>query len=367
MCAEIAGRSSAALRDMGHTVYNSRTTSILTSSSSASHRLGFILFPILLLVAAASAQDWGGAEEQLAQKIVAVTGQRTVVLEVSNRSSLSASRVDDIRRELLTELASKGVRFANTGQAGASVQVFLSENLQNYLWVAEIRFADQAVNDAPATASVVMVSLPRPETPAVEIDRPAMVLRKTSLWSQKERILDVAIVDGNPALNSGRNSEGNSAGNSPHMLVLDSRGVALYRWQDGRWMAEQSLTISHARPWPRDLRGRIVLRQDHLFDAYLPGVSCRSTSTFPLAMTCTEGEMRGRLEPARWIGTPISFLLEIISAGCCSLIQESRASASNNRWGLFILPRPSRAANPRCGSLPELTDKCTCSTAPRIR
>lgn len=315
---------------MGHTVYNSRTTSIFTSFSSASHRLGFVLLSIFLLVAAASAQDWGGAEEQLAQKILTVTSQQTVVLEVSNRSSLSVSRVDDIRRGLLTELASKGVRFASAGQAGASVQVFLSETLQNYLWVAKITIAadrspgDQNSNDAPPTASVVMVSLPRPETPAaVEIERPATVLHKTSLWSQKERILDVALLAGNPSGSSGRNPESNSAGNRARMLVLDSRGVALYRWQDGRWIAEQSLPISHARPWPRDLRGRIVVRQDYLFDAYLPGVSCRSTATFPLAMTCSEGDNA-------W---PV---------GAGSLNRDANFVSSRNYFSGTLLPDPGK-------------------------
>jgi hypothetical protein len=74
------------------------------------------------------------------------------------------------------------------------------------------------------------------------------------------------------------------------MLVLDARSVVLYRLQDGRWQVEQTLPIAHSRPWPRDLRGRIVPRKDHLFDAYLPGVLCRSTTASPLAMTCTDSE-----------------------------------------------------------------------------
>ena len=101
-----------------------------------------------------------------------------------------------------------------------------------------------------------------------------MVLRKTPLWSQPERILDMAVLEGDPA----------------HMLVLDSRGVLFYRLQDGRWQAEQSLAITHSRPWPRDFRGRLVLRKERFFDAYLPGVFCRSTTTSPLAMTCYDSD-----------------------------------------------------------------------------
>ena len=102
----------------------------------------------------------------------------------------------------------------------------------------------------------------------------AMVLHKTPLWWRQERILDLAVVEGNPA----------------HMIVLDSNGVVFYRLQDKHWEPEQSLTITHSHPWPRDLRGKLMLRKDHFFDAYLPGVFCRSTAGTPLAMTCYDGD-----------------------------------------------------------------------------
>src|SRR6202035_6019251 len=98
------------------------------------------------------------AEEQLATKIVAVTGARTMAVEVVNRSSLNSASADDIRRGLLTKLASKGGRFVTAEQAAARVRVSLSEDLQSYVWVAEILLS------ASETA-VVMISLPRPATP----------------------------------------------------------------------------------------------------------------------------------------------------------------------------------------------------------
>jgi hypothetical protein len=263
-------------------VYNSRIAGMPTPSSF--RRAGFVLIlPILLLAARAWGQNWAGAEEQLAAKIVAVTGPRTMAVEVSNRSSFGAATAEDIKRGLLTQLAARGARFASAEQAAARVRVSLSEDLQNYVWVAEVQLGssqatnltpDKTANDVLAERSVVMVSLPRPETRAAEPEPVAMVLHKTPLWSQQERILDVAVLEGSPA----------------RTLVLDSRGVALYRLQDGRWQVEQSLAIAHSRPWPRDLRGRLVLRKDHLFDAYLPGVFCRSTTTSPLSMTCYEGD-----------------------------------------------------------------------------
>jgi hypothetical protein len=109
---------------------------------------------------------------------------------------------------------------------------------------------------------------------AAEPQALAMVLHKDTLWSQPERILDIAVTEGNPA----------------HMFVLDGNGVRLYLLQEGRWQPEQSLPVMHSRPWPRDLRGRLVSRKDHGFDVYLPGVSCRSMAGSPLAMTCSDND-----------------------------------------------------------------------------
>lgn len=100
------------------------------------------------------------------------------------------------------------------------------------------------------------------------------MVHKALLWSQPQQILDVAVIDGSPT----------------DMAVLDANEVSLYRLQGGRWQALQSLPISHVHPWPRDLRGRLVLRQDRLFDAYLPGVFCRSRASAPLSLNCMESD-----------------------------------------------------------------------------
>ncbi len=245
--------------------YNSRIPYMLTPSPS---RLSSLLFVLALLIAApANAQNWAGAEEQLAGKIVAATGAKSMALEVLNRSSLSAATADDIRRNLLTQLAVLGGHFVAPEQAAATVRVSLSEDLQSYVWIAEIR---QGTN----SPSIAMVSLPRSAPLSVESEAAAVVIRRIPLWSQPERILDVAVIDGNPA----------------RMLVLDANGVSSYRLQDNRWQTEQAFPIAHSRPWPRDLRGRLVRGKDNLFDAYLPGVHCRSSAGTPPAMPCYDSD-----------------------------------------------------------------------------
>ena len=247
-------------------VYNSRILRMFRPSSSR-HVRSLLLILALLAAATVWGQNWAGAEQQLAGKIVAVAGSNQMIVEVSNRSSLGTATADDVRRGLLTQLAALGARFVNAEQAAIAVRVSLSEDMQSYVWVAEIR---QGASDP----SVVMVSLPQPATRFVEPEAAAMALHKIPLWSQQERILDVAVIDGTPA----------------RMVVLDSNGVALYRLQDARWQAEQSFPIAHARPLPRDLRGRLALRTDHFLDAYLPGVLCRSTSSVPLTLTCYDSD-----------------------------------------------------------------------------
>ena len=215
------------------------------------------------------ATDWSASERQLAGTIAAATGPGAVSLEVVNVSSLSKQGMETIRRGLSSELVPFGVKLVKPEQAAATVKVTLSENAQNYVWVAEIR---QGTNP-PAVAFVTQA---RTGLPGLTVEGPAITLRRTPLWSQDERILDIATVEAN--------------GVPLYMVVLDSTKVGVYRQQEGRWQLEQALPISHARVWPRDMRGRLFLRKDHLFDAYLPGVFCSSSGAAPLTMTCRESE-----------------------------------------------------------------------------
>jgi hypothetical protein len=103
-----------------------------------------------------------------------------------------------------------------------------------------------------------------------------MSLRKIPLWAQEERILDLVVLEEDSA--------------PKQIAVLDGEKVAIYRSKNGKWQQEQSLSITHLRPWPRDLRGRIMASKNHLLDVYLPGVFCRSATGLPLALNCRESD-----------------------------------------------------------------------------
>ena len=247
-------------------VYNARNLDMPALPSRFSYAACFLAL-ILMYVPLMLASDWHGPEEQLARKIASATGPGAIALEVANRSSLARPDVEVIRRGLLAELAVLGLRAVSADQAAATIDVNLYENLHNYVWVAEIH---QGNNEA----SVVMVSVPRSGLSAVERPAAALTIRKTLVWADESRILDVALINSSPQ----------------QMVVLEPESVVLAKFQDGRWQAERSLPLSHSRPWPRDLRGRLILRKDHLFDTFLPGVFCRSTSTPPLAVNCSESD-----------------------------------------------------------------------------
>jgi len=257
-------------------VYNSPIQGMLKAISF--RRVHVFILPILILVGSGWGQDWKAAEEQLAKKIVPVTGPATFTLTVSNQPSLGGSgigNVDDIRHGLVTQLAALGAHVVDSGQADTAVKVSLSDNLQEYVWVAEIH--PSAKTGSATGGMIVMVSLPKPTTRLIQAEA-GMVMHKASLWSQQDQILDVAIIE--------RDREERPV----HLLVLDTHGVAFYRLQDGAWKSEQNLPITHSQPWPRDLRGRLELQKDRLFDAYLPGVYCRSTAMPPWSIHCSEGD-----------------------------------------------------------------------------
>ena len=248
--------------DDAQPVYNSRIHEMVPSS-----RVRWAWCALLLFSQIASASGWRRSEAQLAEKVAAITGPGVIALEMSNRSSISSAEGDEIHRGLIASLADSGVRVFEADQAAATVRVTLSESLQDYVWVAEIQ---QGTNDA----SVAIVATPRPDSAINPESAPPLTLRATQLVSQPQPILDASILEGNPR----------------RIVVLGESAVTVYEFKDGHWVPGQSLAISHDHPFPRDVRGRIVLRKDHLFDAYLPGLTCRSTNASPLGLNCSRSD-----------------------------------------------------------------------------
>jgi len=256
-------------------IYNSAISKAVPKSVNQVFRRAYglrlaLLLAMLLLAMDASAADWSAAEQQLAKKIAAVTGPGTMAMTVQNRSSLGRRDTDIVQNGLRSALEQSGFHFVKSDQAGTSVVLTLSENETDYVWVAEI-------HQETGEASVVMVSVPRPVRPLGGHDSMPATLRKVAVWAQQEPILDVAVLEENGA--------------PTHIAILGAESVSTYRIQNAKWQAEQVLPISHATPWPLDLRGRLIMGPDHTLAAYLPGVVCRvGLSAAPLTMSCRGGD-----------------------------------------------------------------------------
>src|SRR5271169_4208521 len=250
----------------------------LRLESRTSFRLiSFLLFlPSLLF-----ASNLGDTARQLADRIASSSGPGSIALDIANRSSLDEKSVREVRSALQAELRAQGVHIVAADQAVGTVNVVLSESLREYVWTAEINMG----TDQP---HVVLASLPRIGSASLAAALP-ITLKKTLLFSQEQPILDVALIDGVGAVTTGPGT-GVGVSASARLLVLDAARVAVYRQQSGHWELDVSLPITATRALPRDLRGRLLLRRDHLFDAYLPGTFCRSSASMPLTLTCSASD-----------------------------------------------------------------------------
>jgi len=232
------------------------------------------LLATIFLPSSLCASSLGDAARQLAHKIAAAAGPGAFALEVANRSSLDDKSVREVRSALEAGLHVEGVHTAKAEQAMGTVEVVLSESLREYVWTAEIVIGSDE-------KKVALVSLPRSATGTPFAAAMPIVLKTTLLFAQEQPMLDAALVE--------------MPGGS-RLLVLDDGMVAIYRQQRantlGRWELEASLPIAHSRTFPRDLRGRLLLRRDHLFDAYLPGTFCRTNSiaAAPLTLACNDSD-----------------------------------------------------------------------------
>jgi len=257
-----------------------------TSSGLRLGRLTSFLLATVFLPSFLSASNLGDTARQLAHKIAAAAGPGAFVLEVTNRSSLDDKSVREVRSALEAQLHVEGVHATKAEQAMGTIEVVLSESLREYVWTAEIVIGSDE-------KKVAMVSLPRSLTRTPFAAALPIVLKATLLFAQEQPMLDVSLVE--------------MPGGS-RLIVLDDGKVAIYRHQGANpaapnparaWELETSSPIAHSRTFPRDIRGRLLLRRDHLFDAYLPGMLCRSNSSAvaPINLICNDTDDPWPLTP----------------------------------------------------------------------
>jgi len=259
----------------------------MRARTSSGLRLGWLtssLLAIAFLPSPLSASSLQDTARQLARQIAAEAGPSACALQISNRSSLDDRSVREVRAALEAELHARGFHSPKVEQAVGTIEVVLSESLREYVWTAEMMLAS-------GETKVALVSLPRSSPGTTAAATLPVVLKASLLFAQERPMFDAALVD-LPA--------------ASRLLVLADSTVTLYRLPPasqaaaspvGRWEFETSLPIAHARIFPRDVRGRLLLRHDHLFDVHLPGTFCRSNSTAPLTLACIDSDDPWPLTP----------------------------------------------------------------------
>ncbi len=215
------------------------------------------LLAVLLLPAhfARGADDLNGAAVSLARKTAALAGRgETVAVTYRNSSSLAPVEWNGVHTAFETALRESGCRAGESGAVEARLTV--SENPSQYLLVEEVRKGDERQvwiaswdRAAPAGNKPVGISLDLKQ-----------------VWRQPEQILDIAFL---PA----------------GMLILTPRKLTLYTRTGETWTVLQSAPIANAKPWPRDLRGRLRIAGT-TFQVFLPGLACNGNTDPALALDC---------------------------------------------------------------------------------
>lgn len=289
---------------MSKAVYNSAIGNAASNSLrlvcrvSRCIRIVLQLSALVLACMTVSATDWSTPEQNLARKIVAVTGPSTLTVAIENRSSMGKRDSDIVENGLRNAMQAVGLRLVAVDQASTSITISLSENPTSYVWIAQIHGGD---------AGVVMVAIPREEGSGTRDSLP-MTLRKMPLYAQDLPILDVVVLE--------------EAATPTRIAVLDPEKLSWYRERGGRWQPEQALAITHSQPWPRDLRGRLISRPDHSLEVYLPGVICTAAAA---KIDCRQGDDPWPLLPGGLNGELAVFPSAGLANGASTVVPQTRA------------------------------------------
>lgn len=212
---------------------------------------------------------WQPAADDFVQQVLSRAGSPSAItLTFANLSSLTTAEQSAIKQVIMTGFRNAGVRLVKADYALAEVEITFSEDWQSYVWVGEIK-------QGPGS-QVVIKRVPRPQKLGA-LRANTLNIKKNLIWQQDTPLLDF--------YSDGQN-----------LYVLEPGQVSLYANDSGKWRQKQTLAISHDRPWPRDLRGRLEISGFQI-TAYLPGTLCSGTTT-PPSIQCRTSDDPWVIDPA---------------------------------------------------------------------
>jgi hypothetical protein len=222
-----------------------------------------------------AADTFPEAARVLAEKVTAAIAPLSQFeLSFRNLSSLDPEQAAEAWKMVQDEFRSRGISLAPAPDAPAKVRITLSENPQDYIWVAEI-----VRSDAREQLMVVQTRPAEVEAPGTT---PRMAIRAELVFEAEDPILDLAFQD---------------AG----LLVLGPRHLSLCHRLNDRWNPAQAAAVPDSRPLPRDIRGRLTV-QGTSIHAYLPGLACSGTASPDFTLECMQSDTPWPLEsgPAKF-------------------------------------------------------------------
>ena len=231
---------------------------------------------LMCVLPAARAANWEQPSADLAKQIAALAGPGPAKLILRNDSSLASAEIPVIRRLLERDLRGFGV-VTGGSESATLIRITLSENLRGGLWVAEV------VEGTETRVTMLQVSM---ETVGPSAGGSGVTLRRSLVITEADPVLDAQIF---------------SIGGVQKLVVLEPERIVTYERNaaalvasgsaQSSWMEDQRFAIAHTRAFPRDIRGELMPAQDHLFDAYLPGVLCSSTgASTQIAVGCSDSD-----------------------------------------------------------------------------
>jgi hypothetical protein len=219
-----------------------------------------ILLPAAL-AAQQEAQSLPIAANEFVQQILSRAGSPTsVAIGFQNVSSLPADSQEAVQNAIFNAFRATNVRVVKAEQAQIEVQIAFSEDWQGFVWLATVQ---------QGTSSQVIIKKIARRQAATPSRAPSLTLRKIPVWQQDLQILDFFQ-------------------DNQNLLILEPGQLSIYASDSGQWRPRQTLGISHQRPWPRDLRGRLEVHSGHI-EVFLPGMRCNGTIS-PSALECRESD-----------------------------------------------------------------------------
>jgi hypothetical protein len=188
------------------------------------------------------------------QQILSHGGMPAAIsVSFQNISVLPPESQEAVQNAIFTGFRNAGVRLVNPESAQARVEITFSEDWQGYLWIANIQQG--------SGNKVIMKKVARPER-STYARAPMMTLRKNIIWQQESPILDFHM-------------DGQS------LALLEPEQISIYVNDSGQWRQRYTLAVTHPQPWPRDLRGRLLVNGSQV-TAFLPGTRCYGSISPPL-------------------------------------------------------------------------------------